>query len=193
MPTETQFRTIDGIDESIYQHLQCRAKAILRHEDFLPLMEPADLVHEAFLRIAGRKAPALFHDAAHLMAVATIVMRHILVDCSRAASSPARHRWVPIDSEMFLAVDTSSDTLPVREILHRMAAMDRRLFAVVEMRFYSGLAIDEIAAALSVSSRTVKRDWKTARTWLRKELARDSKRVCFGTRAFRRSSSNRPG
>jgi RNA polymerase sigma-70 factor, ECF subfamily len=158
------------MDESIYKRLHRRAKAILRNEVADHRMEPADLVHEAFLRIAKSRAPIALNDRVHFLAVATIVMRHILIDHARSANSPRRFKCVPIDSEMPLSTTPSAEALPLRHALQRLASREARLYRIVEMRFFWGFDIEEIASELSISSRTVKRHWTVARGLLRREL-----------------------
>ena len=158
------------MDEPVYKRLHRRAKAILRNEHSDHRMEPADLVHEAFLRIAKSRVPAALNDRVHFLAVATIVMRHVLIDHARSAKSPRRFKCVPLDHEMPLATEFSRDALPLRHALERLASREARLYRIVEMRFFWGLDIEEIASELCISSRTVKRHWTVARGLLRREL-----------------------
>jgi RNA polymerase sigma factor (TIGR02999 family) len=161
-----------GIDESIYQRLRCRARAMLRKETAGHRLEPADLVHEAFLRIAKSRIPVRFQDDGHLVAVATLVMRHILVDQARSETHPGRSRCVPLDLEFPTPSAAADQEQPLNRALERLAACAARPYRVVQLRFFWGLDMDEIASALSVSTRTVKRDWTVARGWLRRELCR---------------------
>jgi RNA polymerase sigma-70 factor, ECF subfamily len=160
------------IDESMYQRLRSRANTILQRETYKHRLEPDDLVQEAFLRIARREAPLRFHDRAHLLAVATIVMRCILIDYARSASSPRRWRCVTLDSEPQLPTESADDAFVIHDALQRLATRDARLYWIVEMRFFWGLGVEEVASALSISSRTVKRQWTAARVWLRTELGK---------------------
>ena len=102
------------MDESIYKRLHRRAKTILRNEFADHRMEPADLVHEAFLRIAKSQVPIALNDRIHFLAVATIVMRHILIDHARSAKSSRRFQCIPIHSEMPLSTASPGDALPLR-------------------------------------------------------------------------------
>jgi RNA polymerase sigma factor (TIGR02999 family) len=160
------------IDQSIYNSLRCRAKAMLRQETADHRLEPTELVHEAFVRMARGPQPVAFHDTHHLLAITTVVMRHILIDNGRSAGSPNRWRPVPLDPELELFTSQAGDMLFLHDILRRLAVCDARLHAIVKMRFFLGLNLEEIASELSVSTRTVKRDWTAARTWLRRELGR---------------------
>jgi len=158
------------IDGSVYQRLRRQAAAILRRETPDPSLEPADLAHEAFLRIAMSHAPIQLKDGAHFLAVATLVMRHILIDRARSAKSPARFQWVPLDSDLHDPVHSSVEPLLLHDALRRMQSCETRLYRIVEMRFFRGLGIAEVASELSISSRRVKREWTVARGWLRREL-----------------------
>jgi RNA polymerase sigma factor (TIGR02999 family) len=183
MPAMNARRTISStgelIDQSIYNRLRCRAKAILRQETTDHRLEPTELVHEAFLRMARAPQPVAFRDAHHLLAIATIVMRHILIDSGRSASSPSRHPSVPLGPELEPAIGHATDMLFLHDVLRRLASSDARLHAIVEMRFFLGLNLDEIASELAVSTRTVKREWTAARTWLRRELGRKAERASW--------------
>ncbi len=164
-----------AIDPSVYNRLRCRAKAMLRHETTDHRFEPTELVHEAFVRMAGARRPVSVHDTRHLLAVATIVMRHILIDSGRSANSPGRHPPVPLDPGEEPLGSPATDMLFLHVVLQRLAAWDARLHAIVQMRFFLGLNLKEIASELSISTRTVKRDWTTARTWLRRELTKGAR------------------
>ena len=174
IPIRNPYPAPDMMDESIYERLHCRAKAMLRNEACGHCLEPADLVHEAFLRIARSHVPIPLHDRVHLMAVATIVMRHILIDYSRSPKSPWRFKVIPLDCELPISTPAPGNDLPLHDALQRLANCEERLYRIVEMRFFWGLGIEEIAATLSVSSRTVKRHWTAARVWLRRELDRSA-------------------
>lgn len=170
-PAPNPMPLAEFMDESVYRRLHYQAKAILRREAFRQRLEPSDLVHEAFVRIARSHAPVHFQSASHLMALTTIVMRRILIDAARAADSPLWLGCVPLDSGLPLASPAATgDAEPLHEALRYMRTCDARLYRIVMMRFFWGLGIEEIAAALSISARTVKRDWKVARDWLRREL-----------------------
>jgi RNA polymerase sigma-70 factor, ECF subfamily len=174
---ENRVATIEALDEPTYRKLHGRAATLLRREVPEACMEPADLLHEALLRIASGRSQPRFQNMAHLIAVATLVMRRVLIDRARGSSWPARQKWLPLDSQMAVPLACEADSVAFRDILHRLANFDERLFAVVEMRFYWGLGVDEIASVLSISSRTVKRDWTVARGWLRHKIGQSPHRA----------------
>lgn len=113
----------------------------------------------------------------HFLAMAARVMRRILVDSARAKHSQKRGGAVvkvPLD-EAGVAIDAPAQSLlALNDALDRLSAMDERKGQVVELRFFSGLTVEETAAALDVSVDTVMRDWKLAKVWLRRELASPS-------------------
>jgi RNA polymerase sigma-70 factor, ECF subfamily len=163
---ETSPAFADLIDKPTYRRLLSRAASLLRREGPGHPFEPADLVHETFLRIARSAVPVRFHHTNHLVALAAIVMRRVLIDLARDVTS-RRSVHTPLDPEGWATVESFADTLCLRDALARLANYEDRLFRVVEMRIFKGFDVNEIASALDVSSRTVKRDWRAAQKWLR--------------------------
>ena len=156
------------MEPHVYGTLCGRARNILRREVSDHQFEPADLVHEAFLRMARSHTPIDFQDKHHAMAITTITMRRILIDNARSANSLALRRLLPIGSQTQLSVRPVSETLILHKILERLETTNERLYQIVKMRFFLGLSNGEMASILSVSTRTVKRDWESARLWLRR-------------------------
>lgn len=161
-------------DARAYRELRSIAHARLvargrggRHGDTL---STTALVHEAWLRIAGKAVP---RDRAHLLALGSLAMRHVLVDRARELAAlkrgGARHP-VTLDDEVIGADDQAELVLQLDDALDRLAAVDGRLAQVVECRFFGGLTEEETAAALGVTVRTVQRDWVKARALLRRAL-----------------------
>ncbi|HUA59738.1 MAG TPA: ECF-type sigma factor [Verrucomicrobiae bacterium] len=150
------------LDQPTYEALLRRAAAVLRRESCGYLFEPADLVHDSFLRIARSAVPVRLRSTSHLVALATLVMRRVMVDHSRSTKSVKDGITVPLAAEGPAAPDTA-DTLVVRDALACLGECEGRLFRIVQMRFFGGFGINEIASTLDVSSRTVKRDWSAAR------------------------------
>jgi RNA polymerase sigma-70 factor, ECF subfamily len=160
------------MNESIYRRLRCRATAILRRETSDHRLEPADLLHEAFLRIARTQEPIDFQNESHVLALATLAMRRVLIDRARGVDSHLRMRCVPLEFGIQPSTGPNPEAGPLHDVLQYMQTSEERLYCIVQMRFFWGLGTEEIAAALSISSRTVKRDWRAARGWLRRELVR---------------------
>jgi RNA polymerase sigma factor (TIGR02999 family) len=150
------------LDQPTYEALLRRAASILRRESSGVFFEPADLVHDSFLRISRAAQPVLLRSKAHLVALSTRIMRRVMIDYSR--SNKWMKHWTSVPSETDdLAAPESADTILVRDALACFEDQEDRLLSIIEMRFFGGFHIDEIASALDVSSRTVKRDWSAAR------------------------------
>ncbi len=134
------------------------------------------LVHEAYLRLknVGHRS---WHDRTHFLAVASLQLRHLLVDHARATQARKRgggQVLVHLDEESTPAERSTMDVLVLDEALNRLARHDERQHRVAELRLFGGLSVEEIAAVLRVSERTVKEDWRLARTWLAAQLRSDS-------------------
>ena len=130
------------------------------------------LVHETYLKLVDQSR-ADWHDRAHFLAVASIAMRHVLVDRAKARAALKRggeRRRITLD-DAHIAVDDQPDALlQLDGAMNRLAELQPRLARVVECRFFGGLTEDEIAEALGVTVRTVQRDWAKARMLLQREL-----------------------
>jgi len=131
------------------------------------------LVHEAYLKLADQSRAA-WRDRSHFFALASLVMRHILVDRARERSAQRRGgsggRQITLDEEGIAQGDQSDALLQLNEALETLATVDPRLVQVVECRFFGGLTESEIAAGLGITTRTVQRDWVKARVLLRRLL-----------------------
>lgn len=133
------------------------------------------LVHEAFIRLS-RSGALEFHDDHHLLRIAARAMRHFLVDDARRHMSAKRgsgRRSVEL-SKASLQADPADysevDIVTLSDALTRLAELDARKAEVVELRFFGGISIDQVAELMSVSTATVVREWKIARSWLYQEL-----------------------
>ena len=139
-------------------------------------MQPSSLVQEAFLRLLP-EGQAGWHDRSHFFAVASQVMRHVLVDYARqrrCAKRGAAAVHVPLDAAAALSPEQVDEVVAVDIALQRLAGHDERKSRVFELRFFGGLSLEETAEALGVGTRTVVRDWNFARAWLRRELKQGS-------------------
>jgi RNA polymerase sigma-70 factor (ECF subfamily) len=129
-------------------------------------------VQEAFLRLLPG-ANVAWQDRAHFFAVASQVMRHVLVDYARDRLRQKRGGGavhIPIDAAVVLSSQQVEQVVAVDVALQRLANVDERKSRIFEMRFFGGLTVEEVAEALGVSPNTVIRDWNFARAWLRREL-----------------------
>jgi RNA polymerase sigma-70 factor (ECF subfamily) len=135
-------------------------------------IQPSSLVQETFLRLFRGADPG-WQNRAHFFAVASRVMRHVLVDYARERLRQKRGGAVvhiPIDAAVILSSEQVEQIVAVDLALQRLAENDARKSRVFEMRFFGGLTVDEVAEALGVAPNTVIRDWDFARAWLRREL-----------------------
>jgi RNA polymerase sigma factor (TIGR02999 family) len=160
----------------IYNQLQAIARRQMANERPDHSLQATILVHEAFLRLVGN-SQIDFGNRAHFFALASRVMRRMLVDHARAANAqkrPGPRQKVELDSALVFVEAQAADVVALDQALERLAAWDARQCRVVEMHFFGGLGFEEIGEVLSISTRTAKRDWSMARAWLYRELSKTS-------------------
>ena len=164
---------VDQLMEALYPELRRLAGKFFRDERGDHTLQPTALVHEAYLRLVDQ-ASVGWEGRSHFMAIAAKVMRRVLIDHARGR---ARHRrggdrkFTSLDSRMLPTEFTQDELLEVSDALEKLAALDTRQAQVVEMRFFGGMTVEEIAVALGVSKRTIEDDWTHAKAWLRLVLA----------------------
>lgn len=157
----------------VYAELRKLARSHLQREGPGQSLESAALVHEAYLRLAGKNPPDL-QNRAHFFGVAARLMREILVDRARrirAAKRGAGFTDLCLDEAIGLPHQKNVDIIRLDDALQRLAELDERQCRIVELRFFAGLSLDETSVALGISEATVSREWTTARLWLRHEIA----------------------
>lgn len=157
----------------VYADLRSRAARYLRRERSGHTLQPTALVHEAFLRLLGQHSVE-WRSRAQFFGVAAQMMRRILVDHARSKYADKRGGVsIKLDVETVEDVAAGSvvDVVAVDEALKRLAELDPDQARVVELRFFGGLTVEETAEVIGSSPRTVKREWRSARAWLHKELA----------------------
>ena len=165
-------RALDTLTPLVYEELRRQAARYLRRERPGHTLQTTALIHEAYLRLIDAK-DVNWQSRAHFFAVAANLMRRILVEHARrrdAAKRGGSHIRVQLDEAVATADEDGVDLLAIDQALDRLAAIDPQQARVVELRFFSGLSVEETAAALGVSPKTVKRDWSVARAWLRREI-----------------------
>jgi RNA polymerase sigma factor (TIGR02999 family) len=158
----------------VYDELRRRARSYLRRETPGQSIQSAALVHEAYLRMVGR-SPRDWQNRAHFFGVAARLMREILVDRTRKIGAAKRGTGageLPLDEAIGLPHQRSVDLILLDDALERLAKLDERQCRIVELRFFTGLFLEETSVALGISEATVSREWSTARLWLRREIAR---------------------
>lgn len=160
----------DALLALVYRDLEVIARAAVRGRD--ASLEPRGLVHELYLRLASQQLDA--RDRRHFFAIASLAMRQILTDRARRQRAAKRGG----DRERMTLSGLSDegvaiDLLAVDQALQRLEALSPRQARVVELRCLVGMTAPEIAEVLEVSERTVHSEWRMARAWLMRELARD--------------------
>jgi RNA polymerase sigma factor (TIGR02999 family) len=166
-------QALDRLLPLVYAELHRIAESHMRSERPDHTLQPTALVNEAFLRLVGG-TPAAYNDRTHFLSAASRAMRRVLVDHGRMRQAAKRGGLnVTLDEALVGAQPKSLDMLALDDALTRLAAADPRSAQVVEMRFFGGLGIPEIADALGTSPATVKRDWQFAKGWLARELRAD--------------------
>ena len=159
----------------IYDELRRLAAGFLDRERPDHTLQPTALVNEAFIRLAGQRE-ADWESKGHFMAIAATAMRRILVDHARAKGSDRRgggRRALPLDSDVTAVQADDVDLFALDEAMTKLAALDERKVRIVELRFFVGVSVEETAATLGVSTPTVKREWRLAKAWLKREVGGD--------------------
>jgi RNA polymerase sigma factor (TIGR02999 family) len=159
--------------ELLYGELRRLARSQLRREDAGHTLSATALTHEAWFRLAAQTRTQ-WKNRSHFLAVAATMMRRILINhaqARRAAKRDAELLPLTLAGLEQVAATADQDVLAVHEALLAFEALDPRAAKVVELRFFGGLEIEEVAEALAISPATVKRDWTLAQAWLRRELA----------------------
>lgn len=156
----------------VYDELKSLAGTYLRHERPGHTLQPTALVHEAYLRLFDSQEVAGL-ERPHFLAIASGVMRRVLVEHARRKHAEKRGAGrvrVTLDADPAVSPAADADLLDLSDALDRLSSREERLGRVVEMRFFGGLSVDEVAEELGASKRTVEADWTFARSWLRREL-----------------------
>ena len=156
----------------VYRELHRVAGAHLRRARAPGDLQPTMLVHEVYQKLLGSHG-AKVHDREHFFALAATAMRQLCVDHARERRAQKRggHREaVTLDEAVAQAASLDVDVLDLDAALHELAALDAREARVVELRFFGGLSMEEVAAALGVSLATAEREWRAARAWLARRL-----------------------
>jgi len=157
----------------IYAELRRMAGAYMQRERPGLTLQPTALVHEAYMRLVdGQQGP--WQNRAHFFAIAAHTMRQVLVDHARRRQAGKRGgagaRKVAMDVDLLIAPDRLEDIIAIDEALERLAAIDPRQSRLIELRFFVGLNVEEVAEVMGISPITVKREWRSAKAWLHREL-----------------------
>ena len=166
---------MDKLVPLVYEELHRQAHRYLRRERKHHTLQTTALVHEAYLRLIGQHS-VNWQNRAHFFGLAANMMRRILVNYAINRNRLKRggaDETLPLEEALYVAGDEREmDLIALDKVLNRLEEMDKRQAQIVELRYFSGLSIEETAEVLRVSPATVKRDWKMAKAWLRRELTR---------------------
>jgi RNA polymerase sigma factor (TIGR02999 family) len=170
-----QHDALDDLLSLVYRELKALARTQLKRERSGHTLQPTALVHEAFLRLVDQRRVD-WRDRGHFYAIAAQAMRRVLVDHARrrlAQKRGAGPDLVALGPGLDVSVPEPVRLLALDDALCALAALDPRQAGIVELRYFGGLSVEDIASALGVSAATVKREWASARLWLQRELRRD--------------------
>lgn len=165
---------LDHLMPLVYNELRRLAQHYLRQERPTHTLQATALVHEVYLRLIDQRQ-VRWQNRAHFFAIAAQMMRRILVNYARDQQALKRSgsgQKLFLDEVLALSADRDVDLVALDEALTRLAVLDPQQSRIVELRFFGGLRIEEVAEALGISPATVKRDWGMARAWLRREVRR---------------------
>ena len=156
----------------VYRELHRLAASQLRAERRNHTLQPTALVNEAYLRLVGQRSVS-WANRAHFFAIAAEMMRRVLVDHARKRGAGKRNPstvYVDLGTPETGAADRATELLALDDALTELEKLDPRQAKVVELRFFAGLSVEETAEVAGISTATVKREWRTARAFLRDEL-----------------------
>ncbi len=158
----------------VYGELRSLAARYLHRERKSHTLQPTALVHEAYLKLVGQTRVD-WQGRAHFLAIAAHAMREILVDHARRHKAKKRggnrHR-IALDDNLAVESNRDVDLLALEDALAKLAKLDPRQAQMIELRFFGGLDIAEVAKVMGMSKRSVEREWTMVRAWLRRELGR---------------------
>lgn len=156
----------------VYDQMRALAGSMINQEIPGHTLQPTALVNEAYLKLADQNR-VNWKGKTHFFAIGAKVMRRILVDHARGRKRQKRGggmRRITLGDDMKVSSRNDEDVLAIEEALTKLAELDPRQVEIIEMRFFGGMTVEEVAEVLSVSKRTVESDWTMARAWLRREL-----------------------
>ncbi len=164
-------QALEALVPLVYKELRDIARYHLQRERPGHTLQSAALVHEAYLRLLDQR-PFDTDNRAHFLAVASRLMRQILVDYARSHGAAKRgaDRRVELDASLVLPQVRNTDVVALDDALTGLTKLDEQQGRIVELRFFGGLSTEEIAVALDISASTVKREWNFAKAWLTREM-----------------------
>ena len=164
---------LDALLPLVYQELRRLAEHYLQRERSDHTLQATALVHEAYLRLVDQKSIS-WQNRAHFFSVSAQVMRHILVDHARSHNAEKRAGGLTklsLDEAVSFFEERDVNLVALDEALKELAEMDAQQSRIVELRFFGGLTIEEIAEVLKITPGTVRYDWRMAKAWLHRALS----------------------
>ena len=165
---------LDQLLPLVYDELHRMARRYMQQQPDGHTLQTTALIHEAYLRLMGQEEK-YWENRAHFFGVAAQAMRHILVDYARARQTAKRGgeaRTVTLEEAVFVSDERAAEVVALDDALVELARLAPRQSSVVELRYFGGLSVTEIAEVLQVSTDTVTRDWNQAKAWLYRALNR---------------------
>jgi RNA polymerase sigma factor (TIGR02999 family) len=168
---------LDALVPRVYDELHRQAHRYLRGERANHTLQTSALINEAYLRLAGQR-DVQWQNRTHFFGIAASIMRRILVDYARTQQRAKRggnEANLPLDMALSIVAEmtneqTKIDLILLNDALDKLTEIDERQARIVELRYFSGLTVEETAQVLEISEMTVKRDWNVAKAWLRREM-----------------------
>lgn len=172
----------DRLMPLVYQELRHLARRYLQRERSDHTLQATGLVHEAYLRLVDQSSMN-WQNRAHFFAVAAKVMRRILVDYARSHGAEKRggdREKLEFDEAVSPSGERAVDLIALDDALQDLVTFDPRQSRIVELRFFAGLTNEEIGDVLAISPRTIKREWRLAKAWLRREIMKGAPDAAIG-------------
>ena len=157
----------------VYDRFRSLAAGYMRRQPSGHTLRPTELVHEAYLKLVDREGSD-WRSRSHFLAVGGMAMRQILVDHAKYKNRQKRgggFERITLVEDKILSPRKSLDVLSIHEALDKLAELNKRQAKMIEMRFFGGLSVEEVAEVMGISERSVRREWVACRAWLRKELS----------------------
>src|SRR5262245_2316555 len=175
--SEGDHHALEKLTPLVYAELHRRAHWQMAHERSGLTLQTTALVNEIYVQLIDLRGVS-WRDRAHFFALSSRLIRRVLIDAARSRGAQKRGGQSPhveLDENLLVSVEPRADVIALDDALNALAVIDERKSQVVELRFFGGLSIEEASEVLKVSPETVKRDWKLAKAWLRRELRNSSR------------------
>jgi RNA polymerase sigma-70 factor, ECF subfamily len=170
----TDAEALSEMMPEVYEDLRRLAASYLRGERSEHTLQRTALVHEAYLRLADQRQEAAWQNRAHFLGIFARIMRQTLTNYAIARQREKRGGTDPVERALEFYDQRKINVTVLDAALRDLERLDPRQGQIVELRFFGGLTVAEIASVMGISPATVKREWATAKIWLRRELSRNS-------------------